>query len=95
MDVGRGTPLKFKSGTPESQSKFESGTPGPLNSVKMRPICDALHDLVPDVARFCTKRRSNGWPKPRSNYLECIRTAKSGKRFSQSVCVAFKLSFDI
>ena len=55
LDVGPGTPLKFKSRTPESQSKFESGTPGPLKSVKMRPICDALHDLVPDVARFGIK----------------------------------------
>ena len=41
------------------------------------------------------KRRSNGWPKLRSNELECVRMAKSEKRFSQSVCMAFKLFFNI
>ena len=41
------------------------------------------------------KRRSNGWPKLRSNELECVRMAKSKKRFSQSVCMAFKLFFNI
>ena len=39
------------------------------------------------LAPFGTKRlktHKNGWPKRRSNQLECGRTAKSEKRFSQS-----------
>ena len=54
-------------------------------------ICDALRDF----GSSAYKRRANGWPKPFSNQLECVRMFQSGKRFSPSVCLAFKLLFDI
>ena len=54
-------------------------------------VCDALRDLVGNAFKRC----SNGWPKRSSNQLECVRMARSGKRFSESVCMAFKFLFDI
>ena len=49
------------------------------------------------VARFGTKRL-NGVRMVGQNAvltLECVGAAKSGKRFSHSVCMAFELLFDI
>ena len=44
-------------------------------------ISGTFRDLVPNVYKQC----SNGWPKRRSNQLECFKMDKSEKRFSQSV----------
>ena len=59
-------------------------------------MCDPLRDLVLNALKRC----SNGWPKRRSNKKVYVRKSLSRsksekKRFSQSICMAFNLLFDI